>query len=100
MYIINKIIKQREENIISIQKCFREFICRRKLISFTKKHKKYYSVYPSRDDFSKISIKLYTNLKDPSKYVELPVRLCEKRNCYAFDIPKSKFPSKKKIYVF
>jgi hypothetical protein len=70
------------------------------LVSFAKKHTKYYSVYPSRTDFNKISIKLYTNLKDPSQFVELPVRFCNKRNCYIFDIPKAKFPSKKKFMCF
>lgn len=100
MHIINEIIKQRKEKIIFIQQCFRQFIRRRKLVSFAKKHKNNYSVYPSREDFNKISIKLYTNLKDPSKYVELPVHLCDKRNCYVFDIPKSKFPSKKKYMCF
>jgi len=69
-------------------------------VSFAKKHTKYYSVYPSRTDFNKISIKLYTNLKDPSQFVELPVRFCNKRNCYIFDIPKAKFPSKKKFMCF
>ena len=100
MHIINEIIKKRKEKIIFIQQCFRQFICRRKLISFAKKQKKIYSVYPSRQDFNTISIKLYTNLKDPSKCVELPVHFCKKRNYYVFDIPKSKFPSKKKYMCF
>lgn len=100
MYIINKIIEKRKENIIFIQKCFRQFILRRKLVSFAKMLRNYYSVYPSRDDFKKISIKLYTNLKDPSQFAELPVRKCKKRNCYIFDIPKAKFPSKKKLMCF
>lgn len=100
MHIINEIIKKRRESVIFLQKCFRQFVLRRKLVSFAKRHTNYYSVYPSREDFNKISIKLYTNLKDPSQCVELPVRFCEKRNCYIFDIPKAKFPSKKKFMCF
>ena len=100
MHIINAILKKRKEKIVFIQECFRQFILRRKLVSFAKKHKKYYSVYPSREDFNKISFKLYTNLKDPTQCIELPVRKCEKRNCYIFDIPKEKFPSKKKFMCF
>ena len=100
MYIINEILKKRKENIIFIQVCFRQFILRRKLVHFAKKYTNCYSVYPSREDFENISIKLYINLKDPTQYVELPVRKCEKRNCYIFDIPKTKFPSKKKFMCF
>ena len=75
-------------------------MARRKLISFAKKIKGFYSIYPSREDFKEISIKIYTNLKDPSKFVELPVRKCKKRDSYIFDIPKEKFPSKKKYMCF
>ena len=100
MYIINQIIEKRKKKITFIQECFRQFLLRKQLISFAKKHTKYYSIYPSREDFKKISIKLYTNLKDPTKFVELPVRNCNKRNCYIFDIPKAKFPLKKKFMCF
>ena len=81
MNIINEILKKRKESIIFIQECFRQFILRKKLVSFAKRHTNYYSVYPSREDFNKISIKLYTNLKDPTQCAELPVRRCDKRNC-------------------
>ena len=100
MKIINQIIEKRKQSITFIQECFRQFLLRKKLVSFAKKHTQYYSIYPSREDFKKISIKLYTNLKDPSKFVELPVRFCNKRNCYIFDIPKAKFPMKKKFMCF
>lgn len=100
MYIINQIIEKRKKKIMFLQECFRQFLKRKQLISFAKKHTKYYSIYPSREDFNKISIKLYTNLNDPTKFVELPVRKCNKRNCYIFDIPKAKFPLKKKFMCF
>ena len=100
MHLINQIIQKRKESITFIQECFRQFLLRKRLVSYAKKHTKYYSVYPSRTNFNKISIKLYTNLKDPSQCVELPVRFCNKRNCYIFDIPKAKFPSKKKYMCF
>ena len=100
MNLINKILQKRKESVSFIQECFRQFLLRRRLVSYAKKHTKYYSVYPSRTDFDKISIKLYTNLKDPTQFVELPVRFCNKRNCYIFDIPKAKFPSKKKYMCF
>ena len=99
-HLINQIIQRRKENVTFIQECFRQYLLRKSLVSFAKRHTKYYSVYPSRTDFNKISIKLYTNLKDPSQFVELPVRFCNKRNCFIFDIPKAKFPSKKKFMCF
>ena len=73
---------------------------RRDLFALAKKHLNYYSVFPSKTNFKKISIKLYTNLKDPNKYAILPVRHCPIRNYYIFDIPKKKFPSKKKLMYF
>ena len=100
MFLINEILKKRKENIVFIQVCFRQFILRKKLFHFAKKCTKCYSVYPSREDFENIAIKLYTNLKDPTQYAVLPVRKCEKRNCFIFDIPKAKFPSKKKYMCF
>lgn len=100
MSIIKKIIEKRKEKIIFIQKIFHQFLKRKQLILFAKKLKEYYSIYPSREDFNEISIKLYTNLKDPAKFAELPVRKCDKRNYYIFDIPKAKFPSKKKFMCF
>ena len=34
------------------------------------------------------------------KYTILPIYFCYLRNCYVFDIPKNKFLSYKKIFLF
>ena len=75
------------------------------LISLAKKHKFYYSIYPSfLSEKSKnrkdLKIKIFTDLSSPNNYSILPVRFCPLRNCYVFDIPKKKFLSHKKIMNF
>ena len=99
-HIIKKIIEEREQKAKIIQKYYKISLVRRDLFALAKKHLNYYSVFPSKTNFKKISIKLYTNLKDPNKYAILPVRHCPIRNYYIFDIPKKKFPSKKKLMYF
>ena len=64
------------------------------------KHKEFYSVYPTKKLFKEISIKLYTDLRNPQKFKILPVKFCPIRNTYAFDISKSKFLKNKKIMRF
>lgn len=78
---------------------------KRDLFALAKKHKLYYSLYPSfPSEKSKkknnIKIKIYTDLSSPDNFSILPVRFCPFRNCYVFDIPKKKFPSYKKIMNF
>lgn len=73
---------------------------RKFLFSFAKKHEGYYSIYPTKEVKERISIKLYISLKDNKLYKILPVRFCNYRQKYIFDIPKTKFPCQKKFFRF
>ena len=90
----------RKNCAIKIQKHYKLYAQKKLLFSFAKKHEEYYSIYPSKEVKERISIKLFTSLKDNKLYKILPVRFCEFRQKYVFDIPKSKFPSHKKFLRF
>lgn len=90
----------RKKSAIKIQKRYKLYKQRKFFFSFARKHEEYYSIYPSKEVKEKISIKLYTSLKDNKLYKILPVRFCEYRKKYVFDIPKNKFPSHKKFFRF
>ena len=101
-YFIQHILKIRQQSAQTIQKNFRISYIKHRLLTTAHKHSEYYSIYPSFDinDNDSISLKLFLNLKDPEKYRILPCRFCPIRNCYSFDIPKKKFPGKKKNMYF
>ena len=102
--IINSILEKREQSATFIQNKFKTFVMKKDLIALAKKHKFYYSLYPSflseKSKNKKIKIKLYTDLSSPDNYTILPLRYCLLRNCHVFDIPKNKFPANKKIMNF
>ena len=63
--------------------------------------KDYYSIYPKYNhNIKKISIKLFLNMKNPEIFKIFPINFCKIRNCYVFDIKKSKFPFSKKLLRF
>ena len=102
--IIKSILEKREQSASFIQNKFKTFIMKKDLIALAKKHRFYYSIYPSflseKNKNKKIKIKLYTDLSSPDKYTILPLRYCPLRNCHVFDIPKNKFLAYKKIMNF
>ena len=102
--IIKSILEKREQSASFIQNKFKTFIMKKDLIALAKKHKFYYSIYPSflseKNKNKKIKIKIYTDLSSPDNYTILPLRYCLLRNCHVFDIPKNKFPANKKIMNF
>ena len=98
--LIQKIIEQRTKSAIKIQRYYKLHLKRKVFFSFVKKIQNYYSLYPSKEVKKKISIKLYTNPKDSNSAKVLPVRFCNYRQEYVFDIPKTKFPSSKKYLRF
>ena len=102
--LIKSILEKREQSASFIQNKFKTFIMKKDLIALAKKHRFYYSIYPSflseKNKNKKIKIKLYTDLSSPDKYTILPLRYCLLRNCHVFDIPKNKFPANKKIMNF
>ena len=94
--IINSILEKREQSASLIQYKFRTFMMKQDLIALAKKHKFYYSIYPSfisetSKNKNNLKIKLYTDLSSPNNYSILPVRFCPLRNCHVFDIPKKNF---------
>ena len=102
--IIKSILEKREQSASFIQNKFKTFIMKKDLIALAKKHRFYYSIYPSflseKNKNKKIKIKIYTDLSSPDNYTILPLRYCLLRNCHVFDIPKNKFPANKKIMNF
>ena len=104
--MINKLLEKREDSARMIQEKYKIYLMKKDLYALAKKHVNYYSVYPSilsEDDNTeknKVQIKIFTDLRNYENYRILPVRFCLLRNCYVFDIPKSKFPSSKKIMRF
>ena len=102
--MINNILSHRLEKIKFIQKKFRNHLTKKKLFSFAKQHKKYYSIYPSfrvpTQKNEKLLIKLFIDYYNNFNYKILPLRFCQIRNCYVFDIPKTKFLTSKKIMRF
>lgn len=98
--IIQRIIIQRNDSAKIIQKKYKKYVSVKNLFNLSLKHKKFYSVYPSKENFSSISIKIFTDLRNPTKFKILPLKFCSIRNTYVFDIPKSKFTKNKKIMRF
>ena len=102
--LIKSILEKREQSASFIQNKFKTFIMKKDLIALAKKHRFYYSIYPSflseKNKNKKIKIKIYTDLSSPDNYTILPLRYCLLRNCHVFDIPKNKFPANKKIMNF
>ena len=101
--LLANLLEKRHNCAKLIQEYFKLFLLRKDLYSLAKKHKDYFSVYPTflpKKKFEKISIKIFTDLSNPKKYTILPVRFCLLRNCYVFDIPKNKFPENKKLMRF
>ena len=89
-------MEKREQSAILIQNKFRRYTKKKELFYFAKKNKYNYSIYPSflSDNNKKnIKIKLYNDLLKSDYYV-LPVKFCNIRNCYVFDIPKNQFNDK------
>ena len=102
--LLHNLLEKRNNSAKIIQDNYIVFLLRKDLFSLAKKHKNYYSVYPSFISGTKykqkVRIKIYTDLTNSKKYSILPVRYCLIRNCYVFDIPKNKFPGNKKIMRF
>lgn len=79
---------------------------RHKAVSLAKKNKSYYSIYPSflvkQNSKNKINlkIKIFKDLNTPSIFSVHPVKVCPVRNCYVFDIQKSKFSPNNKLMNF
>lgn len=98
--IIKKILEKRENYARKIQNYYYFYVRKKILFAKAKKLQKYYSIYPSKKYFNRIMIKLFTDGRDPRNFQTCPVKFCTIRNCYIFDIPKSKFVSREKILLF
>ena len=102
--LIQNLLEKRNTSAKIIQENYITYLLRKDLFSLAKKHKYYYSIYPSfineNNNQQNFNIKIYTDLTNSKKYTILPLRFCLIRNCYVFDIPKNKFPDYKKIMRF
>ena len=76
---------------------------KKNLFSFIKQNKSNYSIYPSffsennNHKKNNIKIKLYNDILKEDYYI-LPLKFCNFRNCYVFDIPKTQFDNKSNKY--
>lgn len=93
-------MKQREDSIKIIQQKYKKYKQLKLLKNLREKNKNYYFIYPSIGNYSSIKIKIFTDLRNSTKYKILLVKFCPIRNCFVFEIPKSKFLKKKKIMRF
>ena len=78
---------------------------KKNLFSFIKQNKSNYSIYPSffsennNHKKNNIKIKLYNDILKEDYYI-LPLKFCNFRNCYVFDIPKTQFDNKSNKIIY
>lgn len=98
-YFIENLLKIRKEAVKKIINNFRHFIKYKrdynkniiKTQKLIKKIKDCYSISPTYNNMTKISIKIYYDLKDIKKFEIFPLKFCQIRKRFVFDIPKKKF---------
>ena len=98
-YFIENLLKIRKEAAKKIINNFRHFIKYKrdynkniiKTQKLIKKIKDYYSISPTYNNMTKISIKIYYDPKDIKKFEIFPLKFCPIRKRFVFDIPKKKF---------
>ena len=90
-YIIRKVISERKNAIIKIQRNFKYFLKRSKVKQIIKKEKKCYIIVCNKTNVTKISIKFFTDYKNVDKTMVLPMQYCPIRKYFILRIPKTKF---------
>jgi len=98
-YFIQNLLKIRKESVNKIINNIRHFIKYKrdynknftKTQKLIKKIKDCYSISPTYNNMTKISIKIYYDLKDIKKFEIFPLKFCQIRKRFVFDIPKKKF---------
>lgn len=102
-FLIRKIIEDRKQSIIKIQRYFKYFLNKKLLKKIIRKEKGRYIIICHKSNVLTLSIKLFTDYKDNSKSEIYPMRYCPFRKYYVFGIPKTKFilaDKEKKIVNF
>ena len=99
-FIINKILLIRKlslKKIINNYLNFKRFAILKKIIN---KVKNCYSISPSINNVTNISIKVFYNQRNYKKFKIFKLNFCPIRKKYVFDIPKKKFIKSNKIFRF
>lgn len=99
-FIINKILLIRKlslKKIINNYLNFKRFATLKKLIN---KVKNCYSISPSINNVTNISIKVFYDQRNYKKFKIFKLNFCPIRKKYVFDIPKKKFIKSNKIFRF
>jgi hypothetical protein len=97
--LIQNILKIRKEAIKKIINNIRHFIKYKrdynknitKTQKLIKKIKDCYSISPTYNNMTKMSIKIYCDPKNTKKFEIVPLNFCPIRKRFVFDIPKKKF---------
>ena len=98
-YLIQKIIMNRREAAIKIQRQLRYFILSKKIHILNLKISNCYQICCSISNVTKIDIKIFLSSKNFDKYTIVSLKFCPLRKFFVLDFPKIKF-NKNKICYF
>ena len=90
-YFIRKIISERKNAIILIQRNIKYYLKKLKLKEIIRKDKGCYTIICNKCDVAKICVKIFTDYDNSDKNMILPMKYCPIRNYFFFPIPKTKF---------
>ena len=90
-YFLRKIISERKNAIILIQKKVKYYLLKLKLKDIIRKDQSCYTIICNKTNVGKMSIKIFTDYNNSDKSMIIPMRYCPIRNYFFFPIPKTKF---------
>ena len=94
--IIYKIKKIRNESALKIQKMWNNYIKKLTIHKLTHHLTGCYTVSIPAKGMTRAFIKIFSDEKNKDSYEIVPLRYCQIRNCFAYDVHKNKFCKSKK----
>jgi hypothetical protein len=98
--IIYKIKKIRNESALKIQKMWNKYIKKLTVHKLAHHLTGCYTVSIPAKGMTRAFIKIFNDEKNKDNYEIAPLRYCQIRNCFAYDVHKNKFCKSKKIMHF
>ena len=98
--IIYKIKKIRNESALKIQKMWNKYIKKLTVHKLAHHLTGCYTVSIPAKGMTRAFIKIFNDQKNKDNYEIAPLRYCQIRNCFAYDVHKNKFCKSKKIMHF
>ena len=98
--IIYKIKKIRNESALKIQKMWNNYIKKLTIHKLAHHLTGCYTVSIPAKGMTRAFIKIFLDEKNKDYYEIVPLRYCQIRNCFAYDVHKNKFCNSKKIMHF